>query len=240
MNDPRLRIRVPDRSTAATDECVSVLIVDAVRVLGDALANALMWRGAVGEVRTVTEAGAVASVLQSFRPNVALLNVTCSDVLSMLAAVRLAAPHLRVVAIAVGESEDEILAYAEMGVAGFLTRSATIDDIVCTVSKVARGETVCPQSVAEALLRRISADAHRQSVTTDSLTPREREVLVLIEDGLSNKEIAHRLGIEVRTVKNHVHNLLAKLRVQRRGEAAARLRSARVPALEVLRVPSRG
>jgi DNA-binding NarL/FixJ family response regulator len=57
---------------------------------------------------------------------------------------------------------------------------------------------------------------------------------MLIERGMTNKQIATTLGIEVRTVKNHVHNLLEKLRVRRRGEAAARLRSARVPALELL------
>lgn len=122
-----------------------------------------------------------------------------------------------------------------MGVAGFLPRDATLDDLAHTLTKVARGEAVCSSSVAGALLRRISTEAHQRTVTADHLTPREREVLVLIEQGLSNKQIAQRLGIEVRTVKNHVHNLLEKLRVQRRGEAAARLRSARVPALEVLR-----
>jgi two-component system, NarL family, nitrate/nitrite response regulator NarL len=138
-------------------------------------------------------------------------------------------------ALAVGESEEEILACAEAGVAGFLPRNGSFDDLARAVTKVARGEVACPQSIAGALLRRICADAHQRCVTTDHLTPREREVLVLIEQGMSNKQIAQRLGIEVRTVKNHVHNLLEKLRVQRRGEAAARLRSARVPALEVLR-----
>jgi DNA-binding NarL/FixJ family response regulator len=57
------------------------------------------------------------------------------------------------------------------------------------------------------------------------LTPREREILRLLEEGLANKEIAQRLGIEVATVKNHVHNILEKCQVHRRGEAAARMRA---------------
>ena len=73
------------------------------------------------------------------------------------------------------------------------------------------------------------------------LTPRERDVLLLIEAGLTNKEIARHLDIELSTVKNHVHNVLEKLRVRHRGEAAARLRGARVPSLAELRtVPGRG
>jgi DNA-binding NarL/FixJ family response regulator len=69
----------------------------------------------------------------------------------------------------------------------------------------------------------LAADAAPTPPVT-ALTVREREIARLVEDGLSNKQIAGRLGIEVATVKNHVHNLLEKLQVHRRGEAVARLR----------------
>jgi DNA-binding NarL/FixJ family response regulator len=219
---------------------ISILIVDRVHVLAEALASALIRHRAFREIRCVSDKDEVGSVLRSFHPDVALLNVTCSDVLSTLAEVNFALPDTRVIAMAVSESEEQIMACAEVGVSGFLTRDATLEDVVRALTRVARGEAVCPQSVAQALLHRVSTEAHQRAITTDSLTPREREVLVLIDHGLSNKQIAKRLGIEVRTVKNHVHNLLAKLRVQRRGEAAARLRSARVPALELLRASGLG
>jgi two-component system, NarL family, nitrate/nitrite response regulator NarL len=233
-----------ERSMATAAQCpsevsgvhqVSVLIVDGVCVLGEALAHALSHQHVIGEIRCVSDKNAVDAVLRSFQPDVALLNVSCPDVLPTFAEVHFAIPDLRVIAMAVGDSEEEILACAEIGAAGFLTRDATLEDLIRALSRVVRGEAVCPQSVARTLLRWISTDAHERTDTTDCLTPREREVLVLIEHGLSNKEIGQRLGIEVRTVKNHVHNLLAKLRVQRRGEAAARLRSARVPGLGLLR-----
>jgi two-component system, NarL family, nitrate/nitrite response regulator NarL len=235
MNDVSTPTGTQSRPEGLGGEYVSVLIVDVVHVVGEVLAKTLMRQQGFTEIRCVSDKDGVRSLLRAFHPDVALLNAMCPDALATFAEVRSALPDLRVIAMAVGESEEEILACAEVGAAGFLTRDATLEDVVRALSKVAQGEAVCPQSVARALLRRISTDAHQRSTTTDSLTPREREVLVLIEHGLSNKQIAQRLGIEVRTVKNHVHNLFAKLRVQRRGEAAARLRSARVPALDVLR-----
>jgi len=87
---------------------------------------------------------------------------------------------------------------------------------------------VCSPRVAGALLRRIAALATdgRSDRVPAHLTNREREIMGLIDEGLSNKEIAKRLRIEVATVKNHVHNILEKLQVHRRGEAAARVRAA--------------
>jgi two-component system nitrate/nitrite response regulator NarL len=233
--DPQPRWQDIPRS----NEQLSVLVVDGIYVLCQALAHTLLREHVARDVRAVADKDAAIVILRSFRPDVVLLNVSCPDVLTTLAEMRTVAPDMHVIALAVGESEMEILACAEAGVAGFLPRTATFDELVQTLTKVARGEAVCPQSVTEALLRRIFADARNRSAATDHLTPREREVLVLIEQGLSNKQIAQRLGIEVRTVKNHVHNLLEKLRVQRRGEAAARLRTAQVPSLELVREASR-
>jgi DNA-binding NarL/FixJ family response regulator len=109
-------------------------------------------------------------------------------------------------------------------------------DLRATLAGVMRGETICPPSVVAALVRHIAdrAGEGRDPVEDGHLTSREREVLVLIEQGLTNKEIARRLGIEERTVKNHVHHVLDKLRVRHRGEAAARLRAARVPEFAAL------
>jgi len=81
-----------------------------------------------------------------------------------------------------------------------------------------------------ALLRRLNAVAHAPGLDHDgtkALTPRERQVARLVGEGLSNKEIARQLCIEVTTVKNHVHNMLRKLDVSRRGQAAAYLQAER-------------
>ena len=130
-----------------------------------------------------------------------------------------------VVALGVPDDEEDVVALAEAGVLGFVERGSTVDEVVAGVESAARGEPSCPPRVAAALLNRLALLAQRRAEPLESaLTARERQVVELIDDGLSNKEIAQRLCIEVATVKNHVHNILEKLQVTRRGEAAARLR----------------
>jgi two-component system nitrate/nitrite response regulator NarL len=98
------------------------------------------------------------------------------------------------------------------------------------VRSVTRGETLCSPRIAATLFRRVAALAADRRVgderTLRRLTRRERQIVDLIADGLSNKEIAHRLQIEFATVKNHVHNILEKLQVTRRADAVAALRRA--------------
>ncbi len=137
-----------------------------------------------------------------------------------------AAPDVRIVALAVDEHSAETLALAEAGVAGYVTRDGSLDELLATLVSVARDELRCSPRMAGALLRRVQtlARAAEPPPPADRLTAREREILELIDAGLANKEIARRLHIELATVKNHVHHILEKLGASRRGEAAARLR----------------
>ncbi len=132
----------------------------------------------------------------------------------------------RVVAFGVVERDDEVLRCAEGGVAGFVTREAGLEELVAAILSVAQGEVSCPPRITAVLLRQVTASVARDTVRTRDvyLTLRERQVVALVDQGLCNKEIATRLGVEVSTVKNHVHHLLEKLGVKRRGEAAARAR----------------
>ena len=111
-------------------------------------------------------------------------------------------------------------------VSGYVSREDSLDDLVAVVESVGRGELLCSPRVAASLLRRVASRAGTRwdSAPTHHLTAREAQIGQLIQEGLSNKEIASRLGIEVTTAKNHVHNLLEKLQVHRRAEAVARLR----------------
>jgi two-component system, NarL family, nitrate/nitrite response regulator NarL len=130
-----------------------------------------------------------------------------------------------IVVLGAPEDERELVALAELGVVGFVDRDASLGDLVASVVSAARGEASLPPRVATTLLRAVgSHSARRHSLDASVLTIRERQVVDLIGDGLSNKEIATELGIEVATVKNHVHNILEKLDVERRSDAVARLR----------------
>ncbi len=212
------------------------VVIDDIALSRDALAAQLRREKWTSDVRGA--ANAQATVHLNIDPDsvVVIVSLASVDGLQTLHAVRNALPNAMVVAIAVTEDGDEALACARTAVAGIVLRSGTLRDLQTTVAGVLRGETVYPPSVVGALVRHVSneADALRRSIDDGHLTSREREVLLLIDKGLTNKEIARGLGIEERTVKNHVHNLLKKLRVRHRTEAAARLRATRVPELGVL------
>jgi two-component system nitrate/nitrite response regulator NarL len=103
-----------------------------------------------------------------------------------------------------------------------VTQDASLDDLAGTIRGVLRGELRCPPRIAATLFKRVAALAApgRPALAT-VLTAREREVLAVLDEGLSNKQIAARLCIEIATVKNHVHHILEKLQVASRSEATA-------------------
>jgi two-component system, NarL family, nitrate/nitrite response regulator NarL len=214
----------------------SIVLLDDTVLSRQALAAQLAGEDWAGDVRTAGDAPTLVRIAVTLDDPVALVSLASRNGMQLLRAVRRAFPAAHVVAIAVSEDGDEALACARIGVDGIVLRSGSLPDLAATVAGVARGETVCPPSVVAALVRHLSAaaDDGRGRGDEDRLTSREREVLVLIEQGMTNKEIAARLCIEVRTVKNHVHHVLDKLRVQHRSEAAARLRATRVPDLAAL------
>jgi two-component system nitrate/nitrite response regulator NarL len=200
-----------------------VLVVADVRLHRDGVAE-LLHRD--GRVRVSATAGASDDV-PSDRPaaDVVVLDTAAEGGLELVRRWT-AARAGPIVAIGVPEAEERLIAFAEAGVLGFVERDATVDELVAGVESAARGEATCPPRVATTLLRRLAFLTAPPPAAPDSsaLTARERQIAALIADGLSNKEIAARLYIEVATVKNHVHNILEKLQVSRRGEAVARLR----------------
>ncbi len=126
--------------------------------------------------------------------------------------------------IGLTEVESDILACIETGVAGYLSQDASLKELYRTMHAVAKGEPFCSPKIVGALFTRVAAETQKRErillMDWVNLTRRELEILPLIEEGLSNKEIALRLHIEVRTVKNHIHNILRKLQLEGRREAA--------------------
>jgi DNA-binding NarL/FixJ family response regulator len=206
-----------------------VLIVDDTQLYLEGLAFVLRNEPRVGAVETALDSESAVHHLITFSPEVVLLNTAMAESAVMLQMLTRVARQVPVVVLGVSESETEVITWAEAGVAGYLFKTESLDDLVAVIHGVAHGEAPCPPRITAALLRRVAvlAAEQRPHVEADRLTAREREILELLDEGLSNKDIARRLSIEVRTVKNHVHNILEKLRVHRRGEAAARMRATR-------------
>jgi len=214
-----------------------VVIVSDVRLHRDGLARFLADHGAFANVHSVATRDELLQFARRLQPEIVLLDTATRGGLDWVRLVALEAPASKVVAFAVAEIAEHVIACAEAGVAGYVPADASVDDLIAVVRSVARGELSCPPVIASTLFRRLgaitgSAAAPPRDGGDDRgpLTHREREILALIERGLSNKEIAHALEIGVPTVKNHVHSILAKLKVTRRGEAAARVRRRDTPA----------
>jgi DNA-binding NarL/FixJ family response regulator len=204
-----------------------VLVVSEVRLFREGLARALRVQAETQLVEAAT-AREASSLLSTWRPDVVLADAATVRNTDLVA--RAVGIGARVVAFAVAEEDEaEVLACAEAGVAGFVGRDATLDELTTAVRAAFEGDVRCSPRVAALMIRRVAALAGAGVAKPGlNLTRREREITDLIDIGLSNKEIGLRLGIETATVKNHVHNLLEKLRVHRRGEAAALVRTNRL------------
>ena len=157
-------------------------------------------------------------------PDVALVDGAMRASLAAVRSVRERWPECRVIVLSVSEVDGDVLRFAEAGVAGYLASDSCKGDLIAAIESVERGEAACPPRVAAALLRRVARLAGGPPAADSCLTAREAEILRLIDEGLSNKDIATRLYIGVPTVKTHVHNILRKLGANRRGQAAARVR----------------
>lgn len=123
-------------------------------------------------------------------------------------------------AIGVDKSAEQLDACAGAGISGYLSSDDSSAELIATVEGLARGDIPCSPGIAAALIRRVTGLVSQPSQIPMGLTRRELEVVRCLRENLSNKEIARRLGIEVATVKNHVHNVLLKLAVHRRGDSA--------------------
>lgn len=154
--------------------------------------------------------------------DVAVVDASSTDLRAMRRIVEEAG--IPIVVLASPEDEARVFALARMGVMGFIEREACFEELLAAVRGAVRKEATFPRRTATALLRHLSSPRTEQAADEiAALTLREREVIRLVAAGLSNKEIAARLCIELATVKNHVHNILSKLRVSDRTEAVTRL-----------------
>jgi DNA-binding NarL/FixJ family response regulator len=212
-----------------------LLVVDDCRLYREGLATIMVERYGPAAVRTAHDADSLLRALNEQCPDVVLLNLASFDSHALMRAARARAPQSRLIVLgATEDDEGEIVACAEAGVSGYHLRTGSLTDLVQLISSVIAGESLCSPRVAALLLRRLAvlgADGRSDS-KVPALTQREIQIVHLLELGLSNKEIATQLSIEVATVKNHVHSLLAKLGVRRRAHAAAVLRG-RVSAAEL-------
>jgi two-component system, NarL family, nitrate/nitrite response regulator NarL len=224
----RGRASEPDATATGpgrTASPIRVFLVSDVRVYRDLISDALSEEEGI-EV-TGSAAGDVAGMAVAMSgPSVVLVDAASVSGLTAVRALAVAAPKAKIVAVGIPDDEHTVVALVEAGIAGYVTADQSLIELVAALDAAAQGELACSPRVSAALAERVAELAAKGAHANggDTLTPRQREIATLIAEGLSNKQIARRLSIERATVKNHVHNILAKLGVSRRDEVTLLLR----------------
>jgi NarL family two-component system response regulator LiaR len=198
-----MRIVVADDHSLFRDGIVSLLDAAGFTVVGEA-----------GDGRTAVE-----TVLR-LRPDVALMDIAmpgCTG-LQSLREIRAQWPDAKVVILTVSDEDADLFEAIEAGAAGYLLKSLKADEFIEMLKGVQRGEAAMTRQTTARLMAGFS---HRATSPAQDLTPRETELLQLMAQGLSNKEIAMALSLSENTVKYHLKNVLQKLGAHNRTEAAA-------------------
>jgi len=210
---------------------IRILVVHATRLISSLLRAVLSEEP---DINVVGVAHSVAGALRELKAcgcNIVLVSadLPASGALELTGRVAAEAPDVKVLVFGVPESKNIILQYVMAGASGYVLQEVSIDKMFDNIRAAYDDQALISPQMAAAFMEHIAELAQVASrvsldVTAyESLTPRELEVLELIDAGLTNLQIAERLFIEVGTVKNHVHNILSKLEVSSRSDAAAHL-----------------
>jgi two-component system NarL family response regulator len=133
-------------------------------------------------------------------------------------------PGIKIIGMGLAPSQADIMEFVQAGADGFILKDATLEDVANTIRSVSAGRIVLPSSMTTSLFFQIAEHAllkgKRNLRGATRMTQREKEIIALISDGMSNKQIASNLNIATFTVKSHVHNILEKLELQSRLQIA--------------------
>ncbi|HMK09628.1 MAG TPA: response regulator transcription factor [Anaerolineales bacterium] len=208
---------------------IRVLVADDHRLFRDGLRVLLT---SAPDLELVGEAGdgeEVVAKAAAVQPDVILMDLQLPRINGVEATRRIlqTQPNVNVLVLTMFEDTDTVLAAMRAGARGYVLKDTDEEALLRSVRAVASGEALFGPGVAERLMRYL-AEATPPSGRSafPELTEREREVLSLLAQGLSNQEVAERMGISLKTARNHVSNILARLQVADRTEAVARARAA--------------
>ncbi len=201
-----------------------VLVAHETRLFADVLRVALSERTALEVLPSIPALADAVEVARRSRPDVIIMDLESrtADGLEVLKALRAALPDCFVLIVTSSVDAETLPAAMSAGASGYLTMDADMSDVVDAIRTTAAGQVVLSGSRLEALVRHLSGQSRPVAASKGLLTDRERDVLVLLVDGQSTVSIAKHLGVSHNTARTHIQNVLTKLGVHSRLEAAAR------------------
>jgi two-component system, NarL family, response regulator DegU len=210
---------------------IRLLLIEDNRLLREVMTAMMKTQPDLKVVAACRSVEDFVSQAQKLNPHIVLLSSGLLDQNSLcVAEIRKKAPEAKMIVMAVVPAAVNVLASVKAGISGFILRQASRDEFVNTIRQVFNGAKVLPGQLIGSLFSQIAEDRVRNGIpqlTNVRMTKREREVVDLIGEGLSNKEIAQRLHLATYTIKSHVHNILEKMAVHTRLQIAACAHSGR-------------
>lgn len=220
----------PER--ASSEPPLRLLVVDDHEVVRQGLV-ALLDRRETFQV--VAEAGTVAEAIDAarrFKPDIVIMDVRLPDGSGVEACreIRAEFPATRVVMLTSYPDEEAVLSAIVAGAAGYLLKQIRARDLIAALETVGRGGSLLDPAVTEKVLERVRRIASGgQTDELAALTAQEQRILMLVAEGMTNKEIAAEVFLSDKTVKNYVSSILSKLNLERRAQAAAFVAKHRLP-----------
>ena len=205
---------------------IRLIIIEDNRLLREGLTAMLKEQSDIKVVASLNNGEALVRG-RALKADVVLLDLVLRsrNSLRLVEYIKAKKPEARIIAMDLAPVQPALVDYVRAGVSGFVLKDATFVDFLHTIRQVARGTKVLPSMLASSLLSQIADQATLNGkgnpFKSVRMTNREREVVELIAEGLSNKQIAKRLNLAVDTVKSHVHNILEKLALHTRLEIAS-------------------
>ncbi len=211
---------------------ISVIVFSDIRIYCEGLSNVLSHIESIKVVGAESHLRDAINKIEQVTPDVVLLDMTMEGSCQIAQEIIQSLPKAKIVALAAPVDKEKVLRCAEIGIAGYVAREASLDELIEALKAAVKGEYCYPPKFATHIINefrqasKLSCRIDHPAETIEAgdipvLTGREKQITRLMCEGLSNKQISRVLSIEVSTVKNHVHNILVKLHVKNRAQVAS-------------------
>jgi DNA-binding NarL/FixJ family response regulator len=210
------------------EEQIRVLIADDHTLFRDGLVGLLNSVEDIKVIGTAQDGHEVVQKAAETQPDVILMDILMPELNGIEATRRIIQdnPHLGVIMLTMFEDDESVFSAMRAGARGYILKGADQDDVLFAIRAVCRGEALFGPSIAARMMDFFTIPESEPTQAFPELTERENEILALIAHGISNHEIAQRLNISLKTVRNHVSNIYNKMQVTDRVQAVLRAREA--------------